>query len=156
MSTSIEGSVKGKVAGAEAHGQVGDAEEGAQEVHQAALQVAERDAAVDHQPLHLVEHRAVRRVVVGAVGAAGRDDADRRRLGQHGADLQRAGLGAQHRPVAIGLRAGQVEGVVVLPRRWWSGMLSAPKLCQSLSMSGPSTTLKPIAPKIAVSSSTCG
>ena len=33
-------------------------------------------------------------------------------------------------------------------------MLSAPKLCQSLSMSGPSATAKPMAPKIAVSSST--
>jgi hypothetical protein len=93
----MEGSVKGS-RGAEPHRQVADAEEGAQEVDQAALEVPERDRAVDHQPLDLVEHGRVRRVVVGAEGAAGHDHPDRRLLRQHGPDLHRRGVRPQHRP----------------------------------------------------------
>jgi hypothetical protein len=61
------------------------------------------------------KHRGMRGVVVGTVGAAGNDDADRRFLGQHGADLHRRGVGAQHGAAAIHFR--QVEGVVVLACR---------------------------------------
>ena len=57
-------------------------------------------AAVDHQPLALVEHRAVRGVVVGAVGPAGDDHAIGRRSTPHGPDLARRGMGAQHAPPA--------------------------------------------------------
>lgn len=78
--------------------------------------MAERDALVDHQPLDLMEHRRVRRIRVGAIGAARRDDADRRLLVQHGADLHRRGVGAQHAAhgalVATGLDSRQIEGVV--------------------------------------------
>ena len=84
----------------------------AQEVDQRALQMAERQVAIEDQALALVEHRRVRRVVVGAVGAADDDDADRRRLRQHGADLHRRGLRAQHRRRRVA-RARQVERVVV-------------------------------------------
>ena len=107
---------EGEVAGAEAHRQVGHGEEATQEIHQAALEVRERDAAVDHQPLHLMEHRRMRCVMVGAPGAARRDDADRRLALQHGANLQRAGLGAQDDLVPLRVAAGQVEGVLVLAR----------------------------------------
>ena len=58
-------------------------------------------------PSHLVEHRRVRRVVVGAIGAAGDDDADRRRLAEHGADLHRRGMRAQHRAAAVGAVPGR-------------------------------------------------
>ena len=105
-----------EVAGAEPHRQVGDAEEGAQEVDQRALQMAERQVAIEDQALALVEHRRVRRVMVGAIGAADDDDADRRRLRQHGADLHRRGLRAQHRRRLVALRR-QVERVVVGARR---------------------------------------
>ena len=72
--------------------------------------------AVDHQPLDLMEHRRVRRVVVAAEGAAGHDDADRRLLRQHRADLHRRGVGAQHQPRAVGALR-QIERVVLLARR---------------------------------------
>ena len=86
----------------------------------APFEVAESEVAVQHQAFALVEHRRVRRVVVGAVGAADDDDADRRLLGQHGADLHRRGLGAQHRRWGVAL-CRQVERVVVGARgmvRW--------------------------------------
>ena len=70
---------------------------------------------VDHEALDLVEHRRVRRVAVAAVDAARRDDADRRLLRHHGADLHRARVRAQHQPRAVGLRR-EIEGVVLLPR----------------------------------------
>ena len=84
----------------------------AQEIDQRALQMAQREVAIEDQALALVEHRRVRRVVVGAVGAADDDDADRRRLRQHGADLHRRGLRAQHRRRLVALRR-QVERVLV-------------------------------------------
>ena len=82
-------------------------EEGAQEIDQAAFQVAERQVAIDDQPLALMEHRRVRGVVVGAIGAADDDDPDRRLLRQHGADLHRRGVRAQHRRRLVALRGGR-------------------------------------------------
>ena len=52
--------------------------------------------------------------MVGAVGAPRNDDPERRRRVQHGADLHRARMRAQHRP-RPGL-AGEVEGVHLLAR----------------------------------------
>ena len=88
----------------------------AQKVDQRALQVPQRQIAVEDQSLALVEHRRVRGVVVGAVGAADDNDADRRLAGQHGADLHRRGLRAQHRRWRVSLR-GEVERVLVGARR---------------------------------------
>jgi hypothetical protein len=80
-----------------------------------ALEVAHRDPLVDGQPLDLVEDRAVRGVVrVGAEDPAGADDVDRRPAGQHGAGLDRRGVGAQHE-VVLG-RFGP-ERVLHGPRR---------------------------------------
>ena len=78
--------------------------------------MAERHVAIEHQTLALVEHRRVRRVVVGAIGAADHDHADRRLLRQHGADLHRRGLRAQHRRRPVASRR-QIERVVVGARR---------------------------------------
>ena len=75
------------------------------------------DVPVDHQPFDLMEHRRMGGVVVAAKGAAGHDDADRRLLRQHGADLHRRGMGAQHLAAAIGGARRQIEGIVLLPRR---------------------------------------
>ena len=85
------------------------------EVVEGALEVGHRDALVDDEALDLVEHRAVRGVVlVGAEDAAGRDDVDGRLPGEHRACLHGAGLGAQHE-VVLG-RLGP-EGVLHRARR---------------------------------------
>ncbi len=79
--------------------------------------MAEMRRLVDDEPLHLMEHRGVRLVGIGAEGAAGRDDADRRLRRLHGADLDRRGVGAEHHAL---VRAGariEIEGVVLLPCR---------------------------------------
>ena len=89
-------------------------------------------SAVDDEPLDLVEHRHVGGVGrVPAEHPARGDDVDRRRAGQHRADLHRRRVGAQHgrgrprRPawstnsVSKSLRAGcaraHVEGLEVVP-----------------------------------------
>ena len=77
-----------------------DLEERAAELLQHPLQVAHVDRLVDHQPLDLMEHRRVGLVGIAAVGAAGDDDADRRLLRLHGADLHRRGVGAQQHALA--------------------------------------------------------
>ena len=107
-----------EVRGAEAHAHLVDLEERLAELLQAPLEVAEVRGLVDHQPLDLVEHRRVRGVAVDAVDAARRDDADRRLLRHHGADLHRARMRAQHHDadaVALPPLALHVEGVVLLP-----------------------------------------
>ena len=73
---------------------------------------AKRDALVDAQPLDLVEHRRVRGVVVAAIDRARRDDAHRRLLRQHRADLHRRRVRAQH---DVG-RALDVERVLHVAR----------------------------------------
>ena len=63
---------------------------------QRALEVREREAAVDGEALDLHEHRRVRRVErVAAVDAARADHVDRRRLRLHHAHLHGRGLRAQ-------------------------------------------------------------
>ena len=71
-------------------------EERAREVLERALEVRQREAAVDREALDLLEHRRVRRVErVAAVDAARADHVDRRRLLLHHAHLHRRGLRAQ-------------------------------------------------------------
>ena len=72
--------------------------------------------AVHEQPFELMEHGGVGHVVVAPIGAAGDDDAVRRRRRSHAADLHRRGVGAQQRPRAV-LPRREIEGVVHLPRR---------------------------------------
>ena len=78
--------------------------------------MAEMGLLVDHEPLDLMEHRRVGLVRIAAIDAARRDDAQRRLLREHGADLHRARMGAQHRARAVG-PGREIERVVVLPRR---------------------------------------
>src|SRR3546814_3490149 len=61
-----------------------------------------------------MERGGGRHVAVAAIGAARRDDADRRLRRLHGADLHRRGVGAQQHAAAVRLLR-QVEGVVHLP-----------------------------------------
>ena len=79
------------------------------------MQVGHRQAAVDRESLHLVEHRGVGGIqFVGAEGAPDRDDVDRQFAGQQGADLHRRGVGAQQLPGSFGR---DVEGVLLAARR---------------------------------------
>ena len=70
---------------------------------------------VDDEALDLVEHRRVRLVAVAAIDTPRRDDADRRRLLHHGADLHRARVRAQKHAPAVRLGA-EIERVVLLAR----------------------------------------
>ena len=108
--------------GAEQHLALG-AEELAREVLQRALQVAEREAAVDGEALDLLEHRRVRRVQrIAAVDAARADHVHGRRLRLHRAHLDRRGLRAQ-------ADAGETQSVSESAFAGWSsGVLSAVKL----------------------------
>ncbi len=71
---------------------------------------------VDHQTLDLVEHRRVGLVGIEPVRAPGNDDADRRLLRLHGADLHRRGMRAEQHARAVLLRVEE-ERVVHLARR---------------------------------------
>ena len=96
MSTSAEGSVKGKCEARNLQLDAVDLEEGAAEFLQHPLEVRHGDVAVDGEALDLVEHRRVGLVVVGAVDPAGRDDAAGHAMRLHVADLHRRGVGPQH------------------------------------------------------------
>ena len=102
---------EGEVVGAEAHDRLLAVEPLCEHL-QRALEVGHRNAAVDHEPLDLVEEGGVGRVHrVGAVDPSGRDDADGGLLLFHRAHLHRGGLGAQQDVVA------DVEGVLRVARR---------------------------------------
>src|SRR5262249_34973476 len=78
------------------------------------LEVGHRDAAVDRQPFDLVEHRGVRHVDdVAAIDLARHDDAHRRLLRQHRADLYRRGVGPQEGAVREVERVLHVPGGMV-------------------------------------------
>src|SRR5690606_34804502 len=77
---------EGKIARAETHRAL--AQKLTRQDRQRAFQVGERHVFVDVQAFDLVEHRRVRGVrIVQAVHLAQRDDAHRRLLREHGADL---------------------------------------------------------------------
>ena len=109
-------------------------------------QVGHRDVAVDDESFDLVEHGHVRGVGrVAPEHPPRRDDVDRRLGGEHRADLHRRRVGAQQR--GAGLPSGvtwSTNSVSNSPRAGCpSPMLSASKLCQSVSTSGPSAIWKP-------------
>ena len=106
-----------EVARPQARREVG-AEERLGERLDGAGEVGQADVAVDDEALDLVEHRHVGGVGrVAAEHATGGDDVDRRRPGEHRADLHRRRVGAQHG--RAGRRAGVVDeqGVEVAARR---------------------------------------
>src|SRR5690606_20715246 len=69
---------KGEVTGPESHRQVIDAEEGAAELDQRALQVPHVRLFVDHQAFDLVKHGAMGRVAISSIGSARGNDTDGR------------------------------------------------------------------------------
>ena len=80
-----------------------------------AAQVGHRQALVHRQALDLMEDRGVGGVqLVGAEGAADRDDVDRQVAFEQRADLHRRGVGAQHLPRSV---RRDVEGVLLAARR---------------------------------------
>ena len=115
MSTSIEGSVKGKCEARKRIFGSSTSKKALQNSVKRPFQMAEMGVLVDHQALDLVEHRRMRQVRIIAEGAARHDDADRRLLRQHGADLHRARMGAQNHARAIGLLV-EVESIMLLAR----------------------------------------
>ena len=83
-----------------------------EELQHRALQVGERDPAVDREALDLQEDRRVGRVRrVAAIAAARRNHVERRRAREHRTDLVRRGMRAQDGVVV------EVEGVVDRARR---------------------------------------
>ena len=91
-------------------------EQRAEELEHVALEVGERDAAVDDEALDLEERRRVRRVGrVAAVAAAGHDRVDRRLPRLHQPDLVRRRVRAQQHVVAeierVGRRARRMAAI---------------------------------------------
>jgi hypothetical protein len=107
-------------------------EERLHEVEVDRLQVAKADVLAEPESLDLVEHRRVRRVVVDAKGAAGRDHAHvghRRRAGVllrvrlRVPDLHRRGVRAQVEPAPFVVLEVDVEGVLHRARRMVVGVV---------------------------------
>src|SRR5450830_1678494 len=86
-------------------------EEHTQEFFDGAFEVGEIDVAINQQAFDLMEHRRVGDIRVATVHTAWADDADRRLVRFHGADLYRRGMGAQQH-VRV-----EIEGVVHRPGR---------------------------------------
>src|SRR5215813_12640589 len=105
-----------KERGPEAHLDPVDLEKRLAEFFEDPFQVTKMRAFVDDKALDLMEHRRVGLVGVDAIGAARDDNADRRLLAHHGADLHRGGVGAQQKTGTIGLRMEE-ERVVHLAGR---------------------------------------
>ena len=74
--------------------------------------MAEVDAAINYQRFDLMEHRRVRRIAVGSVDPARRNEPQRRALRQHRADLNRRGMRAQQHLAALRIAVREIEGVV--------------------------------------------
>src|SRR5215470_6820827 len=85
-----------EVARAEANLDLSHLEERLAEFLEHPFEVPEMSLLVDREPLDLMEHRRVGLVAVAAVDAARRDDAERRLLLQHGADLHGARMRSEH------------------------------------------------------------
>ena len=104
-----------EVGGAQAGVDFG-AEEGVHELVDGASQVTHGDALVDDKAFELVERRQVGGIGrVGAEGASGSDDVDRRLLVLHSADLHRRGVRPQHD--LFGFTKVHEDGVEAAPSR---------------------------------------
>jgi len=80
---------EGEVGRAQAQGNILALEECFEEGLERPFEVAEVNVAIDRQTFNLMEHRRVRGVAVRTIDPAWRDDADRRALRLHRADLNR-------------------------------------------------------------------
>ena len=105
---------EGEIGSAEPHRQIGNAEKGAQEINQTALQMAKMNVPINHQAFYLMKHRRMRRIMIRAIGAARHNHANGRRFSQHCADLHRRCMGAQHWAPTIHRR--HVKRIMILPR----------------------------------------
>ena len=153
MSTSIDGSVKGKKHGRKRIFTCFTSKKALQNSSSTHLRWPIWAVLVDDEPLDLMEHRRVGLVGIAAIGAARADHADRRLLRQHGADLHRRRMGAQQFALAVGL-AVEEEGVVHLARRMARREVQLGEIVDRRSRCpGPSAMEKPMSAKIAVSSS---
>src|SRR3546814_1517752 len=65
--------------------------------------MAQIDALVDDKAFDLMEHRRMRRVTVGTINPARRDDANRRFLPGHRADLHGRSMSAQQHAMPVAL-----------------------------------------------------
>ena len=143
MSYSADGSVNGKYDGRRREW-IGAAEVGGGERLEGAGQVGEGDAPVDDQALDLVEHRHVAGVGgVAPVHPARHDRVDRRLAApaSPGSAPARCGCAA----ASTRARRGRRRACPTCPGPGApAGMLSASKLYQSVSTSGPSATVKPM------------
>src|SRR5690348_6459657 len=100
---------KRKIAGAEARLE-GRAEELLDEVFDGAGEIAESDVGIDGQPFDLVEHEGMRGVgIVAAIDLAGNDDAHRRFLLFHGANLNGRGVRAEKELARRTLRQAEIK-----------------------------------------------
>ena len=107
---------EGEEGRAEAHDDAVDLEEGLAEFFQNPAQIADMRLLVDDKAFDLMEHRRMGGVGILAIGLAGNDDADRRLLAFHGADLHWRSVGAQHLALALFIRLEE-EGIVHLAGR---------------------------------------
>src|SRR3546814_4417368 len=73
--------------------------------------MAQIDALVDDKAFDLMEHRRMRRVTVGTINPARRDDANRRFLPGHRADLHGRSMSAQQHAMPVAL-VREIECVV--------------------------------------------
>src|SRR3546814_16092147 len=75
------------------------------------FEMAQIDALVDDKAFDLMEHRRMRRVTVGTINPARRDDANRRFLPGHRADLHGRSMSAQQHAMPVAL-VREIECVV--------------------------------------------
>src|SRR5271168_573009 len=91
------------------------AEELFDEIFDGAGEIAKRDVGIDSQTFDLMEREGVRGIgIVAAIDLARHDDAHRRLLFFHGADLHRRGVGAKEKRSGRTLGQIDVEGVHVV------------------------------------------
>ena len=117
MSTSRLGSVNGKKLGRKRILSCGTSKNALQNSSSTQRMLATLARLVDDQPFDLMEHRRCVASESMPVGLAGDDDADRRLLRLHGADLHRRGVGAQKLAAGRPSTPLQEERVVHLARR---------------------------------------
>src|SRR5258708_5622032 len=108
---------EGKIAGAEARFEAGN-EELCYEIVDGAGEIAKGDVRVDGEAFDLVKGEGVSGVgIVAAIDLSGNDDAHRRLLLFHGADLHGRSVGAKKERRLRAFRQLQIEGVHVVADR---------------------------------------
>ena len=89
ISTSADGFSKREIRWPETYRQIINTKERPAEINQAALEMPHMNILADHQTFALVKHGRMGGIMVGTIGPPGRNNADWRLDGFHGADLYR-------------------------------------------------------------------